>query len=303
MTLVISVEFLHGTFRGDPDGTANTGRLDRGEWPPSPARLFAALIAAGGIGDSCRFSDGSELELLEQLPPPTIVADPEPAHQRLLPRFVVRHGGPPARGSHHEYLGRAGTVNRSGVRVAPRRPQVDFVWDDAAPSAAVFTALRARAARIGYLGASDSPVRIRIAVSADPVLRAKPAFVPDQTGDVFVNVIQSGDLAHWGRFHDQWTRHGASVSRSQFPALRHPARYRSPLAPESEDRGSVVAWLRIDPAVSGRRIAILTALFKRAVLRRYQDQFGEPPAVLHGHGFKETWLRNCKVLCPTRCWI
>ena len=45
--LAVSVEFLHGTFRGDPDGTANTGRLTLGEWPPAPFRLFAALVAAG----------------------------------------------------------------------------------------------------------------------------------------------------------------------------------------------------------------------------------------------------------------
>ena len=50
--LAIAVEFLHGTFRGDPDGTANTGRLQRGEWPPSPARLLAALVAADGGWDS-----------------------------------------------------------------------------------------------------------------------------------------------------------------------------------------------------------------------------------------------------------
>ena len=32
--LTISVELLQGTFRADPDGTANTGVLTRGEWPP-----------------------------------------------------------------------------------------------------------------------------------------------------------------------------------------------------------------------------------------------------------------------------
>ena len=58
----ISVELLHGTFRGDPDGSANTGRLSRGEWPPSPARLFAALVAADGTGEACQVTDGAELE-------------------------------------------------------------------------------------------------------------------------------------------------------------------------------------------------------------------------------------------------
>ena len=43
--LAISVELLHGTFRGDPDGTANTG-------PPDPWRVAALSRApvrgAGG---------------------------------------------------------------------------------------------------------------------------------------------------------------------------------------------------------------------------------------------------------------
>ena len=63
--LAISVELLHGTFRGDPDGTANTGQLTRGEWPPSPTRLFAALVAADGTRDRCRVTDGAELAWFE----------------------------------------------------------------------------------------------------------------------------------------------------------------------------------------------------------------------------------------------
>ena len=52
--LAFSVELLHGTFRGDADGTANTGRLTHGEWPPAPSRLFAALVAADGTRERCR---------------------------------------------------------------------------------------------------------------------------------------------------------------------------------------------------------------------------------------------------------
>ena len=77
--LVITVEFLHGTYRADPDGTAHTGLLDRGEWPPAPSRLFAALVAADGTGQRCRVTDGSELSFLESLPPPTIRADDDSA--------------------------------------------------------------------------------------------------------------------------------------------------------------------------------------------------------------------------------
>ena len=72
LMLAISLEFLHGTFRGDPDGMANTGRSTRAEWPPSPARLFAALVAAARTRENCRITDGTELAWFERLPAPVI---------------------------------------------------------------------------------------------------------------------------------------------------------------------------------------------------------------------------------------
>lgn len=294
--LSISVEFLHGTFRGDPDGTANTGRLSRGEWPPSPARLFAALVAADGTGAACRLTDGAELEWLERLPPPLIYADAGPTHQPLEPRFVVRHGGGAAKGGHQEYVGRATVMSRAGVRVAPSAPQVTYEWDIEAPANVILDALRLRAARVGYLGSSDSPVRMRVSVDQLHSGETADAFSPDPDGDVLIHVAQAGDLGLWDRLHEDWTARGASVSRSQYPALAHPVRYRSPLSTTSQDRGEVVAWLRIRPAVSGRRIAALTALFKEAVLSQHQRIHGPPPAALHGHGYIETGYDTARYL-------
>ena len=92
-----------------------------------------------------------------------------------------------------------------------------------------------------------------------------------------------------------WTRcstHGASAA--------HPSRVRSsrhwyiPLATvrrnckADDDAGCVVAWLRLRPAVAGRRVSALTSLFKEAVLSQHQLIHGEPPAVLHGHGFERS---------------
>ena len=281
----VSVEFLHGTFRGDPDGTANTGQLRRGEWPPSPSRLFAALVAADGTGDACRVTDGAELEWFERLPPPVIHADPDPVHQPLRPRFVVQHGGAPAKGTHLEYVGRSGAANRPGVRVAPRSPRVVYEWDVPPPDATTFEALRLRAARVGYLGSADSPVRTRVGTELLTPPPEAEAFVPDREGGSLINVTQAGDLARWDRLHEQWTERGASAGRSQSPALRHPVAYRSPLLEEQQDYGEVVSWLRLDTAVSGRHVSALTTAFKAAVLSRYQELYGEPPAVLHGHGF------------------
>ena len=287
--LTVSVEFLHGTFRGDPDGTANTGLLSRGEWPPSPARLFAALVAADGTGETCRVTDGAELEWFEQLPAPIIHADPKPFHQPLQPRYVVQHGGTAASGAHQEYVGRSGALSRAGVRVAPCYPHVVYSWEvEPPPEGTILDALRRRAARVGYLGSSDSPVRIRVTTGMLPSTARGDAFVPDRGGATVINVTQPGDLDRWDRLHERWTVRGAAVGRSQSPALMHPTAYGLPPSEEPQDCGEVVAWLRLGAAVSGRRVSTVTTLFKEAVLSQYQQIHGEPPAVLHGHGFGGT---------------
>ena len=292
--LAIAVEFLHGTFRGDPDGTANTGRLQRGEWPPSPARLFAALVAADGTGDRCRVTDGSELEWLEGLPPPEIHACTRCYPQTLETRFVVEHrdrwAGKKKRGSpkvvlvHQEYVGRLTASVRPGVRVTMSDPRVLYLWDKVdPPSSALLDALRLRAARVGFLGTSDSPARLR--VHTRMLLSASEPFVPDEDGDVAINVTQAGDLKILDRLFDEWVKHGASVARSQFPALKHEQRYRSPGPAAPPDRGEVAAWLQLGTPISGRRITTLVGLFKAAVLSQHEGIHGEPHQILHGHGF------------------
>ena len=101
-----------GRFGGDPDGTANTGRLTRGEWPPAPFRLFAALVAADGTRERCTLTDGAELEWFERLPPPVIHAHAQPWHQALEPRHVVRHEGTASKSTHQG-------VRRSRRRATP----------------------------------------------------------------------------------------------------------------------------------------------------------------------------------------
>ena len=280
----ISVELLHGTFRGDPDGTAITGRLERGEWPPSPARLFAALVAADGTRQQTRVTDGSELLWLEALPAPRIHAHPQAWHQAQQPRFVVM--AERAKRTHQEYVARSGALHRPGVRVAPRDPRIVYQWEKT-PAPETFDSIRLRAARVGYLGASDSPVRLRVANEIPAGLPAD-VFTPDPDGEATLNVPRPGDTDVLDRMYDAWRVRGASVARSQFPALAHSARYRTPDSPVQGERGRVVAWLRVRPTVSGRRVSAVTSLFKEAVLSHYQRIHGEPPAVLHGHGFRKT---------------
>ena len=282
--LAIAVEFLHGTFRGDPHGTANTGRLLQGEWPPSPARLFAALVAADGTRDACRHTDGSELQWLERLSAPTIHASAKCHHQQLQNRFVVKHHGSAERSVHQEYVGRRGVLTRPGVRVALSDPRVVYLWERVEPpSEAVVDALRRRAARVGYLGSSDSPARLSVHTRMPDA--TSDAFVPDERGDTAIGVTKEGHLDLLDRLFDEWCEHGASVARVQFPALKQEQRYRSPGSTAPTDQGEVVAWLRLGSPISGRRITALVGLFKAAILRQYENIHGEPHPMLHGHGF------------------
>ena len=292
--LAVSVEFLFGTFRGDPDGTSNTGRLVAGEWPPAPSRLFAALVAADGTGQRCRVTDGSELLWFEQLSAPLIYADPQVAHQPLHPRYVVKHADGPAKRTHQEYVARSRTTFRPGARVAMRDPHVVYRWDVDVPDP-VLKSMQRRAARVGYLGTADSPARVRIETRM-PQPTPDLAFEPDDRGDLVLGVPQPGDIRILDRMHQQWRERGASVSRLQFPALRHEARYRSPRSIVTPDSGEVVAWLRLGTGVSGRRVSTLTALFKEAVLSQHQRIHGDPPAVLHGHGFAERGYEIARLL-------
>ena len=284
MTLTIEVEFLHGTFRADPDGLAHTGRMAGGEWPPAPSRLFAALIAADGTRERCRVTDGSELEFLEQLDPPVIHAESSPSHQKLQTRYVVRQDGRAKRGSHQEYVARAGVPVHPGVRVSLRNPHVAYVYDAEVPGRTL-VALQRRAARVGYLGAADSPVHVRVSAKKSERFGGDEGFVPDPEGDVRISVPRAGCTRVWDSLYESWCERGVDVARSHYPALRYQITYRSPeSAVDDVGSGAVAVWLRLRTSISGRRVAALTSVFKKAVLAHYDRIHGEPPAVLHGHG-------------------
>ena len=155
------------------------------------------------------------------------------------------------------------------------------------PDAATFAALRLRAARVGYLGAADSPVRVRVATGTRTTVAAGGAFVPDHTGDLTINVTPAGRRSSLGLPACAVDRAGRLSEPVACPDAD--ASVRLSLTPvrkaAGSRRGGGVATLR--PSVSGRRVSALTSLFKEAVLSQHQRLHGTPSAVLHGHGFNE----------------
>ena len=94
-SLLITVRFHEGRYHGQED------RFNGADWPPSPGRLFQALVAAAARGAKLLADDTRALEWLEGLAPPRIAA-PVARRGRAVTLFVPNNdldsvGGDPAR--------------------------------------------------------------------------------------------------------------------------------------------------------------------------------------------------------------
>lgn len=284
--LVIDVELLHGTIRaGSPDDLALTGHDDPGEWPPSPARLFAALVAAG-TRDRWRFGDGSELAVLEGAGRPAIHCDGsrDVLDSTIRSRYVVRNH--PEKSTAQEYAGRTSDPARPGTRKCPKHPRATYVWPGLDVDGEALLALRHRAARIGYLGCADSPVRVKVGDTL-PAHVVETVWTPAEDGHAAVPVPFTGltqvlDTA-FDDFRSRGERPPAGVRRSAYRSER--AWYRDPSVtpPVVEADEPIVLWLRFDRPIAGRRVLSVTATLRDAVLDLYPAPPEGVPAVLHGH--------------------
>ncbi|MFV0525935.1 MAG: type I-U CRISPR-associated protein Csb2 [Acidimicrobiales bacterium] len=279
--ITITVELLNGVLRAS-SGEAVTGSTGTtvAEWPPSPARLFAALVAGGGSDRHNRVgSDDDELRLLESATPPLIAATrrEDVAVSSLEDRYVVLDERKANRV--HEYPGRQSGLVRPGQRAAPRSPFITYVWPEIEPSDLQVAALRRRAARIAYLGTADSPVRVMV---NRPVDRdGRDLWQPDVGGSVALPVPYVGYLAALDRGYEAF-RAGASPRGMRVPRAR--VAYRPPGGPSPSQPEPVIVWLVLDRGLPTRQALATANALRGLVLRAYSDRFGEPPPVLHGHG-------------------
>lgn len=297
----VTVEFLHGTIRASSaDDLALTGEGDAsGEWPPSPARLFAAFVAADGTGARCHVTDGSELVELEGAGAPKIYADPmhRVLASALRGRFVVEDefyvdNKTRQTSAVQEYVGRTAALVRPGTRLAPETPRVIYVWPALDLSAAHYEALSTRAARIGYVGCADSPVRVtvhRVMPSGAP---DDAGWEPDRAGTVALSVPYPGLTDVLDDAFERWTG-GEQIRKASLRSER--SWYQSPGPRHVAVDAPIVLWLRFTPAVSARRVLAVTQTLRRAVLDLYQRfaaKGGDLPAVLHGHGFTQAGYQH-----------
>ncbi len=287
--LAIEVELLAGTIRaGSPDDTALSGGGDEGEWPPSPARLFAALVAGGGSRERCIAGDASELVALETAAPPRIIADDRSlvlgSAQRE--RYVVVDKS--VAGTVQDYPARTATLVRPATRLAPRTPSITYVWDDLDLDPGQLEALQIRTAHVGYvgyLGCADSPVRVRLRDVA-PEAPALREWRPSESGSALIPVPFVGLLDVLDDAFDRFSA-GEPVRRSWLPVAR--ARYEEPgSAVEESQTPPIALWLGFGEPVPGRHALRVTETLKAALLDLYDRHVAAgsaAPSVLHGHGF------------------
>jgi CRISPR-associated protein Csb2 len=172
------------------------------EWPPHPARMFAALVAAYeecNLGDDAR----AALEWLEALPEPGIYADP-PEHEgwvRDVPSVWIPVNDSndqlnpttkkPYQSLSQEIGLRRNRQERWFPAFTPRDRHVWFIWNDASDARRYTPALQRIAENVTYLGHSMSPVRVYVG-STPP----EPTLIPDNAGTIMLRTTGRGRLQH-----------------------------------------------------------------------------------------------------------
>jgi CRISPR-associated protein Csb2 len=293
--LAIGAELLAGSMRAtSADDLAATGETDPGEWPPSPARLFAAFVAADGTGDRRHVTTGDELSVLERAGEPVILADrcDVVARSTLWPRFVVVDAR--AKESVQDYPARSATEVRPGTRISPRTPRVWFTWPELEIGPRELKDLQTRAARIGYLGCADSPVRIRVQTEApaeDTLARWVPsdATAPER---VALPIVYDGYLEVLDGAFERFSR-GEATRRAWLASVR---RWYATDPAASDDATPSTVWLRFESPLPGRQALAVADALRRATLELY-DRWSAPvpgdlPGVLTGHGFSGTGYQH-----------
>ena len=190
--LAFEVEYLLGrVFSGD------SRDREEPEWPPHPARLFSALVAAC---HETRMGEGVREALLwlEKLGAPCISAAACSRADKVTSFVPTNYPGKKGN-TFPETRGRQPRVFPSQT---PERSTVYFVWPHAQPAPETRNALDQAAHRIGYLGKSCSLVRVAIS-DAPP----ESNYVPDSAGGETLRVFGQGRLAELEELYelDRWS--------------------------------------------------------------------------------------------------
>ena len=167
------------------------------EWPPHPARVFMAMVAA--LHEGCTSApDGAEraaLLWLEALPPPAISAS-QADPRTVVEQFVPVNDSLPSTGKSAELRKRLpGAVGvarnrqpRSFPKVHLQDPYVFLIWPEADASSHVDVLVRL-CAKVTRIGHSSSLVQMWVADNPP-----SPNYLPRATGNLNLRVTSTGFL-------------------------------------------------------------------------------------------------------------
>ncbi len=119
--LLLTVRFLDDRYHG------LLGRGGPPEWPPSPFRLFCALVAGVARRGKLDSDVGSALAWLQALTPPIIIAPPAKTGQRII-RYVPWNSGD-AKPDRQLRLSEKPTIPTLMLLESGQNPEVYYLWD------------------------------------------------------------------------------------------------------------------------------------------------------------------------------
>ena len=250
------------------------------EWPPHPARVFAALRSVA------KSYELTPLQQLEQLPPPLIHAIVLAPHSRS--RTYVVTNATSEKGGNQNHPGHKSNNLKERVSSFPADPRVQFLWtDDVEISDEALAGLDDLARRVPYLGRSTSPVILafRRAAEIEP-LPGLDILEPTDRGqeEISLRVPFPGFLDELEALHESdqpsWQASRARA-RQSYRVQRPDSGVRAPKAITS-DYPDLVILRFIGRHPPGNLVGRFTAALRSKVLSQTQNPL--PPA-LHGHGF------------------
>ena len=303
--LSVHVRFLRGTYRASEGEVREFRGPEAGDWPVSPARLLSALTAACG---TARFNGGATtdaaLRRLAAAEPPVIYADPAVCWNRSSARYGPSSST--AANTHQEYPGRQGVSLSPSPVASLRMPEIGYEWAGLSLSDADFEELARRAARVGYLGCSDSAVAVSVARSPlnpatcemplDDTTRWEPTVAPSlESGeDVLLRVPDKHEV----EILDHAYQHQGVVSSARIRPYQPKCWYRRPGSRQAASRWTL--WtVDFEDGVSGRLVIKVTKSLKDAVLSSWPADRSAVPDWVHGHIHRaKPYQPGCFVALP-----
>ena len=285
--LAIEVELLSKRY-------AATAHNDRGraEWPPHPARFFAALVAALHDHDPVDVGEREALLWLEGQPPPSLDVDLDVSEnvgrRRVLDVFVPVNGVAMVfkKVKGVEKLNASDPLStgiprtkqaRSFPVVVPAKPCFVFIWSKDVPIdlRAGLDRLCARVARLGH-----SSSLVRCVIVDRPI---SPTLVPDENGDVVLRVVGPNQLA---RLEAEFKWH-QGIENRVLPTI--PKRYgrlkSGPSEPITTEGIFSNNWVVFERVGGARPLSSRGTDLSRALRDSLFEQHGSKtlPASLSGH--------------------